>query len=103
MIKINLSPVRSEVRQPNVYFAHPILTVDSTPYDLSQLPDGATAHHSVLGTVERIGDDYQCTLSLTHGPNAPESTRYPQPIEVTQDGPVELPDYDKPEVADDMA
>jgi len=103
MLTLNLSPVRSDESRPEVTYAAPVLTVDGANYDLSQLPEGATAQHPILGSVGRIGDDYECTLRLPHGPNAPHSTRFPDPIEVTQDGPVKLPDYDAPEVIDELA
>lgn len=95
MLKINLSPVRSDEPQSTVSYTAPILTVDGVDYNLSELPDGATAQHPVLGTVKRTGDDYEVTLKLTHGANAPYETRFPEPVEVTTDGPVTLPDYDE--------
>jgi len=105
MLKINLSPIRSDEQQPTVTYTAPVLTVNGTDYSLSDLPDGATAQHPVLGTVSRTGDDYEVTLSLPHGANAPVETRFPEPIEVTQDGPVTLPPYDAPEqeVTDELA
>jgi hypothetical protein len=105
MLKINLSPVRSDELQPEVFYVAPVLTVDKVEYDLSELPDGATAQHPVLDTVERSGNDYELTLVITHGSNAPEATRFPEPLTVTVDGPVELPMYNtpEPEVQDDLA
>jgi hypothetical protein len=105
MLKLNLSPVRSDETQSEVFYTAPVLTVDGTSYDLSELPDGATATHPVLGNVSRIGLDYEVTLKLSHGSNAPETTRFPVPIEVTQDGLVELPMYDtpEPEITDELA
>lgn len=95
MLKINLSPVRSDEAQSTVSYVAPILTVDGVAYDLSELPDGATAAHPVLGNVSRNGNDYELTLTLTHGANAPHGTRFPAPNEVTTDGPVSLPAYNE--------
>ena len=105
MLTVNLSPVRSDIPQPTVTYVSPVLTVDNVDYDLSELPDGATAQHPVLGTVERSGNDYELTLRITHGSNAPEATRFPEPIAVTVDGPVDLPIYNtpEPEVQNDLA
>lgn len=105
MLKLNLSPVRSDEQQPVVSYSAPVLTIDGSDYDLSELPDGATAQHPVLGRVERNGDDYELTLRLPHGLKAPEATRFPEPIEVTVDGPVALPLYNEPEpeVTDELA
>ena len=104
MLKLNLSPVRSDEAQPLVEWTAPKLMLDSVEYDLSELPDGATAQHPVLGKVSREGDDYELTLKLQHGTNAPETTRFPEPITVTTNGPVKLPIYNtpEPEVTDDL-
>lgn len=102
MLTINLSPVRSHEPQPEVSYAAPVLTVDGIEYDLSDLPDGATAKHPVLGSVQRTGEVYEVTLRLPHGPNAPEATRFPTPIEVTQGGPVNLPPYDSVEESENV-
>lgn len=102
MLIVNLSPVRSDQKQPIIEWAAPVLTMNGTSYDLSQLPDGATAKHPVLGAVERTANNYECTMRLPHGPKAPDSTRFPDPIEVTEDGPVKLPDYDEPEVINEL-
>lgn len=82
MIKINLNPVftgdKTEAKLSGTE-----LTLNGVEYDLSQLPNGATAHHPVLGEVSRNGDDYELTITLKHGFNAPYETRFPEPVEVT--------------------
>lgn len=93
MLKLNLSPIRSDDPQPSVSWVAPVLTIGSIGYDLSELPDGATARHLVLGEVSRTGDDYEVTIRLWHGANAPEETRFPAPIEVLTDGEIALPPY----------
>ena len=82
MIKINLNP-RFEGDKTEASISGTVLTLNGTDYDLSQLPDGATAQHPELGTVLRNGDDYELTILLTHGFNAPEATRFPAPVMVT--------------------
>ena len=98
---LNLSPVRSDEETTST-LTGTVLTVNDTDYDLSEIPDGATAQHPELGTVKRSGSEYECTIRLGHGPNAPHETRFPAPI-VLEDhsGPIELPLYDvvpEPEV-----
>lgn len=94
MIIINLNPVRSEI-ETQISWVEPVLTVNNQPYDLSLLEDGATAMgHPVLGDVIRTGNDYQCTVILGHGKNAPQATRFPEPLTITQDGIIALPLYD---------
>lgn len=95
MITIKLSPVRSDKTPLEVAWYAPILHIKDGPqeYDLSMLPDGATAKHEILGDVSRIGDDYQITLILPHGPNAPYETRFPADIIVIEDGVIDIPIY----------
>lgn len=83
MIKINLNP-RFEGDKTEASINGTVLTLNGTEYDLSQLPDGATAQHPMLGEVSRNGDDYELTITLTNGFNAPYDVRFPQPIEVTE-------------------
>lgn len=97
MLKLNLSPVRADESQPAISWLAPVLTIDAVAYDLSLLEEGATAQHPVLGTVSRAGGEYECTIKLPHGANAPEETRFPQPITATTSGPITLPPYDTPQ------
>ena len=93
-LALNLSPVRLD-EETTASVNGTVLTVDGTNYDLSELPDGAVAKHPDLGKVTRNGDNYECTIKLGHGPNAPESTRFPQPIVLNNhSGAIELPPYD---------
>lgn len=98
MITIHLSPVRSDETPLTASYSAPVLTVNSAEYDLSELPDGATADHSVLGKISRTGEDYELTLRLPHGPNAPESTRFPANIMINENGIINIPEYDKEDV-----
>lgn len=91
---LNLSPIRSD-EETTAALSGTVLTVNSTNYELSELPDGATAQHPELGTVTRNGSEYECTVRLGHGPNAPYETRFPAPIVLeNHNGPIELPLYD---------
>ena len=93
-LKINLVPV-SATKETTASLTGSVLTVTGTDYDLSEMPDGATAQHPELGKVTRVGDEYECTIQLGHGPNAPEETRFPQPIVLANhNGTIDLPVYD---------
>lgn len=93
-LTLNISPVRSD-EETIGSLTGTVLTINGTAYDLSELPDCATAQHPELGTVKRSGDEYECTIRLGHGPNAPHETRFPEPIILeNHNGPVELPLYD---------
>ncbi|WP_339118585.1 hypothetical protein [Halomonas sp. BMC6] len=91
---LNLDPVSAQP-ETTASLTSTVLTVNGTDYDLSELPDGATAQHPELGTVKRNGSEYECTIRLGHGPNAPHETRFPAPIALENHyGPIELPLYD---------
>lgn len=93
-LTLNLSPVRSD-EETVASINGTVLTLNGTDYDLSELPDGATAQHPELGTVKRNGSEYKCTIRLGHGPNAPYEARFPEPIALeNHNGPIELPLYD---------
>lgn len=93
-LQLNLSPVRSD-EETTASITGTVLNANGTDYDLAELPDGATAQHPVLGTVKRNGSEYECTIRLGHGPNAPYETRFPAPITLeNHNGPIELPLYD---------
>lgn len=100
-MKIILSPVRMEealavTRQGDT------LAVNGEAFDFSPLTEGATLPREAIksdwfcGPVERTGGELVVTLRLPHGANAPESTRFPQPLYMTADGAVPLPIYDLP-------
>ncbi|MGP9656497.1 hypothetical protein ACT3S5_00395 [Halomonas sp. AOP31-B1-25] len=101
-LTLNLSPISSD-KEATIALAGTVLTVNGTDYDLSELPDGAEVKHPELRMVKRNGDNYECTVRLGHGPNAPHETRFPEPIVLeNHNGPVELPQYDEvPEVEEE--
>ena len=103
-LTLNLSPIRSD-EETTANLAGTVLNINGTDYDLSELPDGATAKHHALGTVKRNGEEYECTIHLGHGPNAPNETRFPSPLVLeNHSGPIELPPYDiVPEPEDEVA
>jgi len=95
-MQINLSPVRSSDTLL-VFRAGDLLIINDVGFDFTQLPEGATlpaeavGSDNFVGPVERINGELHLTLRLPHGPNPSQAAAFPQPITVTQDGPVELP------------
>lgn len=73
------------------------LIVNGVTYDFSPLPEGATLPAEAIdsdlfsGPVERVDGELVLTLTLPHGPNPSHAVAFPQPINVTADGPVALP------------
>lgn len=95
--KINLSPVRADETVSTVSKLGAALIINSEEFDFGFLDDGDTLPRSAITSGEihsdviRNGDVIELTLRLPHGPDAPESVRFPQPILVEQDGPITLP------------
>lgn len=73
------------------------LIVNGTEYDFSAVPEGATLPADAIdsdlfsGPVERINGELHVTLTLSHGPNPSQAVAFPEPITVSEDGPVALP------------
>ncbi|NCB85669.1 MAG: hypothetical protein EOM44_14445 [Bacteroidia bacterium] len=74
------------------------LTVNGTVYDFSPLPDGATLPRDAIdcewicGDVSRINGELEIPILFPHGPDASEAARFPEPLTVTSDGQVVLPE-----------
>lgn len=74
-----------------------VLTLNGVEFDFTQLPDGAVLPHLAIdspwicGDVQRLEGVLHIPVLLPIASGASESARFPQPITVTQDGPLELP------------
>lgn len=98
---ITLSPVRMD-ETLTASRAGYVLTLNGEAFDFSQLPDGATLPAEaidsewIVGPVSRINGELHLTLRLPHGPNPSHAVAFPDPINVTQDGPIPLPTDEVP-------
>lgn len=96
---IKFSPVRLDV-QLIVSVSGDVITLNGEDFDFTPLPEGATLPNAALSSEWFVGDvtrnkgELSLTLKLPHGPNAPESTRFPESFRVLTDGVVSLPVYD---------
>ena len=74
------------------------LTVNGTVYDFSPLADGATLPREAIdcewicGDVSRVDGELVIPVLLPHGPDASEAVRFPEPLTVTSNGEVVLPE-----------
>ena len=93
---INLSPQRRE----DILTISKIgetLTINGVSYDFSQLPNGATLPREaincefIVSDVNRVNGEIELTILLPHGANASHEARFPEPINMTNDGQVVLP------------
>lgn len=95
-MRIHFSPIRSDLSL-TLYKGGDVLVVNGIPFDFGQLPDGATLPANAIGSdvfagpVERLDGELQVTLLLPHGPNPSSAQAFPQPLTVTEDGPIPLP------------
>ena len=95
-MKINFSP---QVREDTISITKTgdALTINDVAYDFAQLPDGATLPRDavdceyIASDVTRVNGEIELTLLLPITPQASEAARFPQPIIVTENGEVELP------------
>ena len=99
-MQINFSPT-SMFKRLAVSKAGDALTINDVAYDFGELADGDTLPRDAVdcewlaSDVTRIGGVIHLTLTLPHGSGAPYKTRFPEPITVTEDGPIALPPYDE--------
>ena len=85
------------------------LVVNGETFDFTPLPDGATLPRDAIDSeffvsdVSRVEGKLDLTLLLPHGPDAPEQTRFPEPIMDPPDGVVALPPFttERPESDDE--
>lgn len=96
-MKINLSPQRRDDSLPEVTLSGTILTINGDELDLSDIPEGATYPNAsdlnpwLTDSIERSEGDFELTILLPHGANPEQYQAFPEPLIVTEDGPVDLP------------
>lgn len=94
MFLITLSPMRRDDALV-VSVAGDVLVLNGEAIDLATYTaDPEVPHDWIFGQPDQNGGVWHVTLILSHGADAPEETRFPQPITVTADGPVTLPPYE---------
>lgn len=78
------------------------LHINGELYNFNPLADGDTIPageipcHWIIGPVHRTEGEIHLTLILPHGPNPSQAVAYPEPIHVTQDGPIAIPHDEEP-------
>ena len=93
---INLSPQRREDLL-TISKSGDTLTINGVSYDFSQLPNGAALPKEavdcewIVSDVNRVNGEIELTILLPHGANASHEARFPEPINMTNDGQVVLP------------
>lgn len=95
-MKINLNPqFRDDT--VSVVVSADIIVINGEVFDFSPLPEGATLPRDAItsewltGDITRKDGQIELTLLLPHKHDASEAARFPEPLIVTTNGPVELP------------
>ncbi len=106
-MKLSFTPARTN-NQYEASVSGDVLTIEGEALDLALVPDGATLPKDdvdcpwLASDVERIDGEICLTLMLPHGANAPEETRFPEMVTITE-GEVVLPPYDtEPELEEEL-
>lgn len=98
---ITLSPVRMD-ESLTASREGDVLILNGEYFDFSPLTEGATLPAEAIdsewiaGPVSRIDGVLHLTLRLPHGPNPSQAEAFPEPIHVTEDGPIQLPTDEVP-------
>ena len=104
-MKITLSPTRRD-ETLTASRDGDTLTLNGEELDFGPLEEGETLPADAIdspwiaGDVTRTDGALHITLRLPHGANAPEETRFPEPIIDPPDGEIALPMHSLPEPED---
>jgi hypothetical protein len=96
-MRITYSPVRSDTI-PVYSKSGDVLTINGASYDFSGLTEGEVMtaetinNDFVVADVTRASGVINVTLKLPHGANAPQATRFPSPVTVSN-GTITLPAF----------
>ncbi len=93
---ITMSPIRRDETLA-ASLVGDVLTLNGVEFDFGPLPEGATLPAEaidsewIVGDVSRIDGVLHLTVRLPHGPNPSQAVAFPEPVTVTEDGPIALP------------
>ncbi|MBK5932932.1 hypothetical protein C8N32_12133 [Rhodovulum imhoffii] len=94
-MKICFCPIRLDTAF-RLHRVGDVLTINGQDFDFSELPEGATLPRAAIACdwlasdVERRDGVICLALMLPIGPGAPEALRFPVPLILSEDGPVDL-------------
>lgn len=98
-MRLTFSPVRRD-DSLSVERQGDTLILNGEAFDFTALPEGAILPRSAIdcswiaGDVRRQDGVLTIPLILPHGPSGSAETRFPQPLDLIEDGPVALPPFD---------
>jgi hypothetical protein len=99
-MRISFSPQRRNDTLALERTAPDRLRINGELFNFGPLPGGGTIPEVpsewVIGPVERIDGELHLTLILPHGPNPSQAVAFPEPIHITDDGPIVIPHDQEP-------
>lgn len=94
-MRISFSPQRRDDTLTLERTSTDRLRINGELFNFEPLPDGGTIPEVpsewIVGSVHRVDGEIHLTLILPHGPNPSQAVTFPQPITVTEDGPIVVP------------
>ncbi|GGA65788.1 hypothetical protein [Pelagibacterium lentulum] len=82
------------------------LRINGELFNFSPMEDGDVIEAGtvpcdwIVGPVEKIDGEVRLTVRLPHGPSPSQAVAFPEPITVTEDGPIAVPSDEQEEPAD---
>jgi hypothetical protein len=97
---VSFTPQRRDDALTLEHTAPDRLRINGELFNFGPLPEGGTLPDVpcgwIVGPVHRIDGEIHLTLILPHGPTPSEAVAFPEPIHVTQDGPIVIPHDEEP-------
>jgi hypothetical protein len=94
---INFTPQRRNDTLTLELTASDHIRINGELFNFGPLGDGDTLSASdvpcdwLTGSITRINGEIHLTMIFPHGPNPPDHVAFPEPIHVTETGPITLP------------
>lgn len=107
-MRISFSPMRRDDTLTLEKTSGDRLRINGELFNFNPLEDGDTIPEGVIpcewivGPVERIDGEVRVTIVLPHGPNPSHAVAFPEPITVSDDGPIDIPHDETEEDAADV-
>ena len=106
LMNISFSPVRMDATLTLEKSSGDRLRINGELFNFNAMndgdviPAGAVPSNWIVGPVEKVDGQVSITLILPHGSNPSGAVAFPDPIIVSEDGPIEVPHDPEPQPED---